>query len=343
MLANLKSLFSTSEVEHGPVLSQYQAIQDHDQEDDMEPRLKARRDDWGVYLSFWGLGAGILLSWNVLICTLPLLSSFFPVESPIRSHLASYLATIFCFGNLFVLGAIQRKVNHTSPSARLHWSLLLLIFTSLIITFPCLPLLTASSTASSLLLIPIFALTLLLSVATSYLQAAVFALAAMWGSSQMLAVMSGQGGIAVLISSIQVVLAIIASGKTEQQSVVAGVGLWAAATLGAFACLIAHRYLMTHPDYRIVLAPLEARENGVGDDGTADNVARKVFWANIEVEAAVAWVFIVTLVGLYVQTTTDPSVSFSLDHHLHRVRLPVSSAPSPTRHLHSHSFLAPEQ
>lgn len=42
---------------------------------------------------------------------MPLLSSFFPEESPLRSSLASWLSSVYCFGNLLFLGLAQRDAG----------------------------------------------------------------------------------------------------------------------------------------------------------------------------------------------------------------------------------------
>jgi len=205
------------------------------------------------------------------------------------------------------------KLCQTSPSPRLHSALLLLFITSIVLAFPLLPFILPrlSSTNSTFLLPLLLIVTLLLSLSTANLQSAVIALASLWGSPQVLAVMSGQGGIAVLVSGTQVTLAIIsalnATGINEgvengSQSTLAGVGLWSLAAIGALGCMLAHRYLMLHPDYSLVLAPAYARRDHMVDDSDASkefemSVTRRVLRQNWMLESAVAWVFIVTLVG----------------------------------------------
>ena len=48
---------------------------------------------------------------SVLICTIPLLASFFPPTSGVKTTLASWLASAYCFGNLTFLGIAQRNVG----------------------------------------------------------------------------------------------------------------------------------------------------------------------------------------------------------------------------------------
>ena len=152
-------------------------------------------------------------------------------------------------------------------------------------------------------LITLIIMTTLLSISTAYLQSAVFALASLWGSKQVLAVMSGQGGIAVLVSGAQVIMALIttlsSSDKASTQSVPAALGLWAMSSAGAYGCMAAHRYLVRHPDYAFVVAPVLARRDQADTHPKGflnDGISKAVFKKNLKLEAAVAIVFIVTLV-----------------------------------------------
>ncbi|WWC85263.1 uncharacterized protein L201_000125 [Kwoniella dendrophila CBS 6074] len=290
---------------------------------DEEIRLnEASRHQPQVYLCFWILGAGVLMAWNALICTIPLLTTFFPTNSTsnLKSNLASYISTSFCFGNLFFLGLAQRNVRKTSPSKRIHWSLLLLLISSIIFTFPLLPLILPSLSSSSnetILFLTIILITFVLSISTAYLQSGVFALSSLWGSKEILAVMSGQGGIAFLVSLIQLLLAIISSqSKTKSEedepessaSNLAGVGLWALGSIGTIACLFAHRYLINHPDYSIITnnssnAP-RLSDSTIPHRDEKKGVTKKVLKKNLSLMVAVAYVFIVTLSIFPAVTTT---------------------------------------
>ncbi|ORY25751.1 nucleoside transporter-domain-containing protein [Naematelia encephala] len=313
MLKSLVSIFKPEADDSRPVSSDYEPVSIGDEAQETSLVRVEDRGGKGVYFCFWVLGAGVLLSWNALICTMPLLASYFPEDSPTKASLASWLSTAFCLGNLFFLGSAQRSVGKSSPSPRLHHSLILLFLSSLFITFPTLPILLPILPASLMLPFLLF-LTVVLSLATAWLQCAVFALAALWGSQEMLAVMSGQGGIAILVSLVQVGLAVIsalhgaASGDedySDSQSTLAGIGLWALGSAGAFGCMIAHRWLMRHPDYRIVLAPLTMRGAGLmtGEDGEeqalgkqhGEGATRRLLRKNAALNLAVAYVFVVTL------------------------------------------------
>ncbi|WVF72400.1 hypothetical protein IAT40_007215 [Kwoniella sp. CBS 6097] len=317
----------------GAGVGEYQAIATSigDELDEEHPDLRGQHEK-KVYMCFWALGAGVLMSWNALICTIPLLGTFFPPESAVKGTLASYLSTAYCFGNLFFLGLAQRSVGKTSPSKRLHYALLLLLATSLILTFPLLPLILPRL-SPTVLFTTLIGITITLSLSTAYLQSAVFALASLWGSGEMIAVMSGQGGIAVLVSGIQCLLAVISAStpRSDQRSedgdtssasasTLAGVGLWALGSAGTVLCVFAHRYLVLHPGYQAVIASVinrEAEEGGIGADvgriattttkrdGTgSSSLTRRVFMKNLSLEMAVAWVFVVTLSVFPPVTTT---------------------------------------
>ncbi|TYJ52556.1 hypothetical protein B9479_006846 [Cryptococcus floricola] len=255
-----------------------------------------------VYLCFWVLGAGVLISWNALICTFPLLISYLPADSAMRGSLSSILSTVYCFGNLFFLGLAQRHVSTASPAKRLHSSLVLLLVSALVLTYPLLPSLLPHF-SPALLLTSLIIISLVLSLATAYLQSSVFALSSLWGSEQTLGVMSGQGGIAVLVSGIQFVLAFVgAIGKKEngvpggeEASKLAGVGLWAACTLGALACFVASNYLQKQPKYTSVISGKASRASGEDEHTKIKGSSMKILSQNWEVNVAVAWVFIVTL------------------------------------------------
>lgn len=305
----------------------------------------------GVYWAFWILGAGVLLAWNgqssllcptttdevVLICTMPLLSSFFMEEDPHRTNLASWLSSVYCFGNLFFLGLAQRDAGRVSnfscksrdhsdlqmsPSSALRSSLVLLFILSLLMAFPLTPILLPALSSNTLLFPLLIILTLLLALSTAILQWAVFALASLWGSQEMLGVMSGQGGIAVLVSGAQVFLAIFSAlgtggGETAGQSRMAGVGLWALGAIGAGVCMAAHRFLVRHPEYEKVMEPLYIRQDG-NERKNGSEISRKVFKKNILLEIAVAWVFVVTLV-------CNPSSHNSVDGLRKSVFPPITS------------------
>ena len=207
-----------------------------------------------------------------------------------------------------VNGLTQPKI---SPAPRLHWSCLVLLATFNALTFPLLPfaLPHLASTSSSLLLPAMVLLTLLLTFSTAYYQSAVIALASLWGSKPMLAVMSGQGGIAVLVTIAQLLLAILSAmrvtsdlpdvvpgvpiGELPKPSLLAGVGLWGLGSLGAALCFLAFRMLQAHQEYpRVISASIVQDKEKVGWVTT-----RRVLRKNALLYWAVALDFAITLVS----------------------------------------------
>jgi equilibrative nucleoside transporter 1/2/3 len=183
------------------------------------------------------------------------------------------------------------------------------------------------------LLATLILLAAVLAGTTSYLQSSVFAIASLWGSREILAVMSGQGGIAVLISLVQVYLAILAAyaskepgsdepqdGRTDKATIIAGMGLWLLGTLSLGACIYARRRItrQRHFERTVDVDAAEQYEEidqtdpiAVDDEAEVDPLAKSVlsvrdtrerrtmnvFKKNLLLEFSVAWVFVVTLVS----------------------------------------------
>ncbi|WRT66915.1 uncharacterized protein IL334_003880 [Kwoniella shivajii] len=315
MFRSLRLFLTGPSDETRPNAGEYEPLSVGDDASSHRDSMKDLRHEPKVYFAFWVLGAGVLLSWNALLCTIPLLISFFPPDSTVRSSLASYISSSYCFGNLFFLGLAQRNVGKSSPSKRIHWSLILLLITSLILSFPLLPMVLPNLSPSTLFPV-LMGTTTILSISTAYLQSGVFALASLWGSKEILGVMSGQGGIAVLVSLVQLVLAMISSshqqttlpGDGDEQvtkaSTLAGVGLWALGSIGSLACLVAHRYLLSHSEYTSISTSTNTNGNADYDGEEKKGLTYKVFKKNMLLMIAVAWVFIVTLSIFPPVTTT---------------------------------------
>lgn len=134
----------------------------------------------------------------------------------------------------------------------------MLIATFILTTFPLLPLFLPTISIN-LLLPSLLAIVLFLNLSGSYFQSAALALASMWGPTEILAALSGQGGVAVLISLVQVILAVIGAlgsnqlGGVEKPSMLAGIGLWGLGSIAAGLCWLAFRFLISHPAYERVV------------------------------------------------------------------------------------------
>jgi len=178
----------------------------------------------------------------------------------------------------------------------------MLIATFILTTFPLLPLFLP--TISTTLLLPsLLVIALFLNLSGSYFQSAALALASMWGPTEILAALSGQGGVAVLISLVQVILAIIgALGSSqpagdEKPSMLAGVGLWGLGSIAAGSCWLAFRFLISHPAYERIVG--SGRLDAVSEEGKKGNWDRTmvVLRKNQLLYLAVALDFAVTLVS----------------------------------------------
>jgi hypothetical protein len=126
----------------------------------------------------------------------------------------------------------------------------------------------------------------------------------MWGPTEILAALSGQGGVAVLISLVQVILAVVGAlggsqpAGDEKPSMLAGVGLWGLGSIAAGSCWLAFRFLTTHPAYGRVVG--SGRIDAVGiEGGKKGNWDRSmvVMRKNRLLYLAVALDFAVTLVS----------------------------------------------
>jgi len=151
----------------------------------------------------------------------------------------------------------------------------------------------------------------------------------MWGPTEILAALSGQGGVAVLISLVQVILAVLGAiggsqpAGDEQPSMLAGVGLWGLGSIAAGLCWLAFRFLTTHPAYERVVG--SGRIDAVGiEGGKKGNWDRSmvVMRKNKLLYLAVALDFAITLVSRLEHTCgefTNGSVGIPSYNILNRV------------------------
>lgn len=166
--------------------------------------------------------------------------------------------------------------------------------------------------------------------------------------------MSGQGGIAVLVSAAQLVLALVASfgpsapveglpdpsdGAADGPSgSLAGVGLWALAAAGTSGCFYALRELRGHNEFANVMMPhsTRAEDNSAGKD---KGLTRTVLRKNKLLEFSAAWVFAVTLVSLGLSicrsVRADSSIGCLPGNHHHDCLGSIPHTPHPAaEHLY---------
>lgn len=346
MLKALRAKLRSSDPSGRPVPPEYQAVSVGDEVGpEPAPSEDPRRHGPRVYWCFWILGAAVLLGWNgesredcingslsypcspdlqlaavrvllrggppisVITRELSLVHILFR-QLAIPRHRAARCRHCLSIPHLKAEGAD----GQVSPAARMRRALVLLNVTLAVTLFPVLPFLLPSlSESPNLLLALLGGITLALGCSTAYLQSSTFALAALWGSPEVLAVMSGQGGIGVLVAAAQFLLAYVAAfgpsapveglpdpsgGDPDGSSgVLAGVGLWALAAAGTSGCFYALRGLRGHTEFANVMMPHTNRVED-GTAGKGKGLTRSVFRKNRLVELSAAWVFLVTLVGV---------------------------------------------
>lgn len=172
----------------------------------------------------------------------------------------------------------------------------------------------------------------------SYLQTSVIAVASLFGPSAVQAMMAGQGAVAVVISSVQTMSAIGAvwSGSTsataedtdedDRAAAKSAFIFFGLSTVFLLACVVLQRWIMGLPVYKEVARSLEragrkastrSEERGLMSPNLSDSQVLghtretssgamfekgrvlHVAKANIVYEIAVAYVFTVTLVGIF--------------------------------------------
>lgn len=146
---------------------------------------------------------------------------------------------------------------------------------------------------------------------TASLQCSVIGIASKWGSREMLAVMSGQGGIAVLISAAQLLLALVGTVSKKRKhagemavttaDIVTGACLWLLAAAASVGCLLSSG-AVSQPPITAVAAAVEEQEELLDADAEVAKPALEsgnlqILRRNWIVNASVFVVFLVTLVS----------------------------------------------
>ncbi|KAJ7067963.1 nucleoside transporter-domain-containing protein [Mycena amicta] len=268
------------------------------------------------------LGCAVLLPWNVMITAMPF---FFArlADSPLRLAFGSWLACSFTLSNFLWLALATVTSKQSSPSRRV------------LVTTLSLSLLTALLTLSTFVTVNaglFFAFVLLNGIAQAglgaYLQTAIIVIASLLGPTAVQALMSGQAAVAVAVSGVQALSAVasvwgrskeaiaqsLSSGEPEERSAFIFFSL---STVFLIVAAAAHGWLVTMPAYKMVVSSLEqqkaigsteemrglvssGRNAGSDTKGQIIRVAK----ANVILEIAVAYVFIVTLAVFPAITTS---------------------------------------
>ncbi|KAG6866489.1 hypothetical protein C0991_003033 [Blastosporella zonata] len=238
--------------------------------------------------------------------------------SPLRAVFSSYQSVTFTASNFIFLAHATAVSKRRSPSRQIRQTLLWLSALCLLLTF---------STYVSIPAGIFFTLTLFVGAAQaalgSYLQTSVVAVASLYGPQALQAMMSGQAAVAVVVSSVQLLSSALFIWKATPEEVSANAidgqaeknsarVFFALSTLFLVLSTFANNVLVSKPTYKTLVGPLEQKfVPGIGslegaqslvshrrDSYTSEkNHIMRVAKANITFELAVAYVFIVTLVG----------------------------------------------
>ncbi|KAH8830584.1 nucleoside transporter-domain-containing protein [Flagelloscypha sp. PMI_526] len=267
------------------------------------------------------LGSAVLLPWNVMITAMPFFLSRLE-GSPLRMSFSSYLSVAFTAANLCFLGLATATTKQSSPTKRTRLTTLVLCLLTILLTIS-----TFVRLPSGLF----FAFVLINSVAQagygSYLQCAVVQIASVFGPIGMSVNMQGQAAVAVVVSGIQVISAMMSIWAHDDQTTLASPsGDPAATSASAFftisaifllATTVAHAWLIRTPEYKRVAVSIEIQKPDILAQETATLISRgrendeehhsrllAILKSNALYEIAVALVFTVTLAVFPAITTS---------------------------------------
>ncbi|KZV94005.1 hypothetical protein EXIGLDRAFT_737582 [Exidia glandulosa HHB12029] len=244
------------------------------------------------------LGAALLLPWNSMITATSYFQSRLATVPAYRDNFSFVLSTALTTCNVvFLLHATLTA--KTSPLTRRLRSSALFI-TALFVFFSVTALVALPP-------IPFFYLVIgagiLQSGAVSYMNAAVFALASLFGPLTMQAAMAGQAAAGVLVSLVQMITlysSLRSSSRDSEKDTSGPAAFWffTASTLFMLATIGVHGYVARQGAYRRVVEPVETAQSaplahGVDKEGLA--YTARVARNNLIFNFTVASVFIVTL------------------------------------------------
>ncbi|KAF9076571.1 nucleoside transporter-domain-containing protein [Rhodocollybia butyracea] len=264
------------------------------------------------------LGCAVLLPWNALITAIPYFLSRLDGSS-VQSTFTSYLSITFTAANFLFLAHATATAKQMIPSRQTMISLLGLAALNFLLTLSTLITLSPSI---------FFAFVLLNGIVQaafgSYLQNSVIAVASLFGPAAVQPMLSGQAAVAVVVSAVQVLSALISvdnssksidgiriSNRSRDAEASSAFIFFGLSTIFLLFSAAAQRWLVSMPAYYAVAGTLEAgktrSELGTDDEqralvssGPSQAFSEKqrilrVAKTNALFEIAVAYVFLVTL------------------------------------------------
>ncbi|KAF9247133.1 nucleoside transporter-domain-containing protein [Melanogaster broomeanus] len=267
---------------------------------------------------YFMLGCAILLPWNALING----TSFFLsrlVGSPLSPTFSSYQSSVFTLSNLIAQTYCTITSKQSSPSRRTSVSITAMLLFVALLCFSTFVQATPTLFFSFVLLSSVC-----LAVSAGYLGTAVYAGAALFGTSYLQTVISGQAAVAVAVSAVQVassaisvwgstpssIAAFVASGGAEddQAEGIAARIFFGVSTVFLAFTLVAYTWLTRQPAYRSTAGLLEQHRKagdedseelcGLMDGGvpSSPNVhVLRVLKENFIFMFSISYVFVVTL------------------------------------------------
>ncbi|KAJ7781611.1 nucleoside transporter-domain-containing protein [Mycena metata] len=271
------------------------------------------------------LGCAVLLPWNVMITASPFFLSRL-ADSPHRLAFGSYLSCAFTISNFIFLARATVTSKQSSPSRRSLVTILSLSFLTFLLTIS-----TFVHPSPGVFFAFVLLNGSIQAALGAYLQTAIIVIASLLGPTAIQAMMSGQAGVAVAVSGVQVFSAVasvwgrsreaiaveFSSGEPAERSAFIFFSL---STVFLIVSAAAHGWLVTMPAYRTVAGSLE-RQKGVNESAESDELRGLVsagrhdpsdekaqIWrvakANVIYEVAVSLVFLVTLAVFPAITTS---------------------------------------
>ncbi|KAJ7179489.1 nucleoside transporter-domain-containing protein [Mycena filopes] len=271
------------------------------------------------------LGCAVLLPWNVMITAMPFFLSRL-ANSPHRLAFGSYLSCAFTASNFIFLARATITSKQSSPSRRALVTTLSLSFLTFLLTIS-----TFTHPSPGVFFAFVLFNGSVQAALGAYLQTAVIVIASLFGPTAIQAVMSGQAGVAVAVSGVQVFSAVASVWGRSRETVMAELSSGEPAERSAFiffslstvfliASAAAHGWLVTMPAYKAVAGSLE-HQKGADESADSDELRglvstgrnesldeRGQIWrvakANVTYEVAVSLVFLVTLAVFPAITTS---------------------------------------
>ncbi|PVG01232.1 hypothetical protein CPB86DRAFT_727955 [Serendipita vermifera] len=237
---------------------------------EISPTLQDEDNDTTVVQwIFFLLGCAVLLPWNAIIVAIPFFQSRLE-DSPLRAVFASYLVAAIQLCRFPTLIHATLSVKKSSKTTRIRVSGI-----SLVLLLALLFAITFIKVSPQAFFGFVIVNATLQSMVNSYFQTSIVAIASWFGPQAIRSMFSGQAGIAVVISSVQLISVLVSLNKQEipypsnpelskavdgRTSVDRSAGLFfLIMTTGMVTAIISHTYLVQIPLYQRISKVFDRR------------------------------------------------------------------------------------